>query len=170
MKGVSTLKDSEFKQAVEKALDDLIKSPEFKDVAEDNWRNNKGREEELYPFFYELLRRYLGCEIRGLGYGRVKNMTEKIDCLCYFQGNSCPFGIELKGPSKKKSWSDEHEKDLDRLNTFVRDKKLSYGIAVGISLLEQSDSCVHKITLDSEQICVDLKIKDTNEQNPADAI
>jgi hypothetical protein len=154
---------AQFKLAVEKALFDLIQTPEFIDAAERNWQNGQGNEEELYPFFYEVLRQNLGCTVKGLGYGKPKGSSEKVDCLCYFHETGIQvYGIEIKGPSKDQTWvSAGVNADLEKLNTLTQRGNLSYGIAVGIYLLEKTRCCANMLTINSEEVCIKIEAKET---------
>jgi len=61
---------AEFKKIVKKAVSNLISDEHFADAASRNWTDAQGNEEELYPYFTEMIRRQLKCEVRGIGWGK----------------------------------------------------------------------------------------------------
>ncbi len=109
--------------------------PEFEKIARANFANDTGREEELYPFFYEILRSELDCACKGLGYGKVQGIKKEVDCLIYFDDGKPPVGIELAGPSKDSSYIKSKLKgDSEKIQELTGRGALRYGFVVTIFL------------------------------------
>ena len=157
------------KTIVKSAISELISSKPFYDVVERNWNENKGAEEELYPYLTEMIRRQLSdYEILGIGWGKIHCRSEKVDCIVYLivDTNKIAFAIELKGPSKDKAWVERGlKKDIDKLKQLEKDGIIQYGVGAGIWLLDNKENTYqhfeNTLQINSCQIGVEVKILDT---------
>ena len=156
------MEKSPFKTIVKNAISELISTEPFYDVVKRNWNENKGGEEELYPYLTEKVRRQLSdCEILGIGWGKLHCRSEKADCIVYFN-NKIAFAIELKGPSKDKTWVEKGLKgDINKLKKLQKDGIIQYGVGAGIWLSDNKGYFENTLQINSCQIGVKVKILDT---------
>lgn len=153
---------SQLTKIVENAISNLISSEPFLKAAKRNWVAHEGKEEELCPYFTEMIRRQSKCEIQGIGWGRFHDRSEKGDFLCYFNvgDEQNTFSIELKNPSKDKTpVSKGLQEDIKKLNQLMEDGIIQYGVAAGLWLIdidkEKNDQEVKKIsTINLSQVVV----------------
>lgn len=133
---------------VKNIISKLISSKAFYNAAKLNWKYNKGVEEELYPYFNEIVREQLAefslnDNIVGIGWGKIHCRIEKVDCIIYLNLDSqkVTFAIELKGPSKDERWVDKgFNEDINKLKKLKLCGFIQYGLAIGIYLLDADNS------------------------------
>lgn len=158
---------TEFKKVVECAVLDLIADEHFANVASRNWIDSQGNEEELYPFFTEMVRRRLRCKVLGIGWGKYPNKNQKADCLCHLtiDNRKATFSVELKGPSKDSAWvSKGLKEDLEKLNRLKGEGVIDYGLAIGIWLKDKeknSEKFAKVLTINSSRVGIKVSIRDT---------
>ena len=131
----------------ESIINNLISSEAFYNAAKLNWKCNKGVEEELYPYFNEIIRKQLveylpNDNIVGIGWGKIHRIPEKIDCIVYLSFNSqrITFAIELKGPSKDRKWIQEGlTSDFNKLRKLKLCGFIQHGLVIGVYLLDNNN-------------------------------
>jgi hypothetical protein len=135
----------------------------FADMALRNWRTGQGNEEELYPFFNELLRRTIPWMPEGIGSGSLRNSRQKIDSLLHLDQGV--FAVEFKGPSKDHGFLDrETAADYEKLKTLTNGGIIQAGIACGFYLEPPCATSHYCRTISdaSEQIGVRVRIMRTD--------
>ena len=126
-------------EKVYESVKNVLNSEIGRNIIEDNVNNQKGREEEIYPYIIANLVKSLNIEkIKAIGTIKKKFGKEgsrEIDIyLEYKLENEKIFkiGVEIKGPSKNTTYIENYQKDWEKLISFIRNKELDIGFSFGI--------------------------------------
>ena len=125
-------------EKIHTSIENFLNSETSRNIIEDNVSNERGREQEIYPYIIANLVKNLNIEkVKAIGTikKKFKEGSKEIDIyLEYEWGNEKTYriGVELKGPSIDTTYIENYQEDWKKLISLIKNKELDIGFSFGI--------------------------------------